>query len=381
MGRRYRQLSLDDRCEIARLSADGRSIRQIASALDRAPSSIAREIKRNRSRQAGYKPNFAQQQTRARRWTGSRLERETGLRQTVLDRLAQGWSPEQIAGRLARENGRKIISYETIYRFIYAQIARHKDYRWRHYLPRAKSKRGCRGRKGGGSVSFIEGRIPLSERPPDAADRQSPGHWEADLMLFSKYGQAVLTVHERQSRLLIAMRPSNKQADRIARHLGAIFATLPLHLRRTVTFDNGTEFARHNKLHRLGVETFFCDPYAPWQKGGIENAIGRMRRFIPRKTDLATLPNARFRSLVAAYNNTPRKCLDWRTPAEAFSQVLHFECESTSPLSRGRAVIRPSPLSCSADCSPDHRPRPDRLASRSGDFRVWVTCRFASVWD
>jgi IS30 family transposase len=219
MGRRYRQLSLDDRCEIARLSADGRSIRQIASALDRAPSSIAREIKRNRSRQAGYKPNFAQQQTRARRWTGSRLERETGLRQTVLDRLAQGWSPEQIAGRLARENGRKIISYETIYRFIYAQIARHKDYRWRHYLPRAKSKRGCRGRKGGGSVSFIEGRIPLSERPPDAADRQSPGHWEADLMLFAKYGQAVLTVHERQSRLLIAMRPSNKQADRIARHL------------------------------------------------------------------------------------------------------------------------------------------------------------------
>jgi IS30 family transposase len=199
-------------------------------------------------------------------------------------------------GRLARESGRKIISYETIYRFIYAQIARHKDYRWRHYLPRAKSKRGCRRRKGGGSVSFIEGRIPLSERPPDAADRQSPGHWEADLMLFSKYGQAVLTVHERQSRLLIAMRPSNKQADRIARHLGAIFATLPLHLRRTVTFDNGTEFARHNKLHTLGVETFFCDPYGPWQKGGIENAIGRMRRFIPRKTDLANLPNARFRS-------------------------------------------------------------------------------------
>jgi len=359
MGRRYRQLSLDDRCEIARLSADGRSIRQIASALDRAPSSIAREIKRNRSRQAGYKPNFAQQQTRARRWTGSRLERETGLRQTVLDRLAQGWSPEQIAGRLARENGRKIISYETIYRFIYAQIARHKDYRWRHYLPRAKSKRGCRGRKGGGSVSFIEGRIPLSERPPDAADRQSPGHWEADLMLFSKYGQAVLTVHERQSRLLIAMRPSNKQADRIARHLGAIFATLPLHLRRTVTFDNGTEFARHNKLHRLGVETFFCDPYAPWQKGGIENAIGRMRRFIPRKTDLANLPNARFRSLVAAYNNTPRKCLDWRTPAEAFSQVLHFECESTSPLSRGRTEQeeRPAYLSNKAHLYPRSSPR------------------------
>ena len=336
MGRRYRQLSLDDRCEIARLQANGRSIRQIAAALDRPASTVSRELKRNSGSQVGYKPSYAQQHMKARRWVGSRLEREGDLRQAVLDRLAQGWSPEQIAGRLARESGRKVISYESIYRFIYAQIARHKDYTWRRYLPRAKSKRGCRGRKGGGSVSFIEGRIPLSERPPDVADRKVAGHWEADLMLFSKYGQAVLTVHERQSRLLVAMRPSNKQADRIARHLGAVFANLPPELRQTVTFDNGTEFARHSKLHRLGIETYFCDPYAPWQKGGIENAIGRMRRFIPRKTDLANLPNARFQALVAAYNNTPRKCLDWRTPAEAFSQVLHFECESTSPLARER---------------------------------------------
>lgn len=336
MGQRYEQLSLDDRCEIARLQAGGRSIRQIAAALDRPPSTISREIKRNRGRQVGYKPSYAQEQAKARRWTGSRLDREPGLRQAVLERLACGWSPEQVAGRLAREAGRKVISYESIYRFIYAQIARHKDYAWRHYLPRAKSKRGFRGRRGGSSASFIEGRIPVSERPPDAADRKVPGHWEADLMLFSKYGQAVLTVHERQSRLIIAMRPSNKAADRIARHLGAVFAMLPRHLRRTVTFDNGTEFARHQRLHRLDMATFFCDRYAPWQKGGIENAIGRMRRFIPRKTDLATLPNARFQALVAAYNNTPRKCLDYRTPAEAFSQVLHFECESTSPPARGR---------------------------------------------
>jgi len=343
MGRRYKQLSLDDRCEIARLHANGCSVRQIAAALDRPPSTISRELRRNGGRQAGYKPVYAQEQTRARRWQGARLEREPTLRQAVLDRLAQGWSPEQVAGRLAFEAGRKVISHESIYRFIYAQMARHKDYRWRHYLPRAKSKRGCRGRKGGGSVSFIEGRIPLSERPPDVASRKVPGHWEADLMLFSKYGQAVLTVHERQSRLLIAMRPSNRTADRIARHLSAIFATLPKRLRRTVTFDNGTEFARHRRLHRLAIETFFCDPYSPWQKGGVENAIGRMRRFIPRKTDLATLKNARFQAAVAAYNNTPRKCLDYRTPAEAFSQVLHFECESTSPLSRGRAEYSVSP--------------------------------------
>jgi IS30 family transposase len=333
MGRKYRQLSLEDRCEIARLQGDGASLRQIAAALHRPPSTIAREIKRNPSRE-GYKPTFAQEQTRARRWAGSRLDRDPDLRRAVLERLAEGWSPEQVAGRLAREQDRKRVSYESIYRFIYAQIARTKDYSWRHYLPRAKAKRGFRGRRGGSSASFIQGRIPLAERPAEAADRNVAGHWEADLMLFSKYGQAVLTVHERHSRLLLAMRPASKAAEPIAQQLYDIFERLPEALRRTVTFDNGTEFARHMLLHQLDLSTFFCDPHAPWQKGGIENAIGRMRRFLPRKTDLVLLPERRFRSLVAAYNNTPRKCLDWGTPAETFFQVLHFECESTSPLAR-----------------------------------------------
>lgn len=333
MGRRYEQLSLEERCEIARLQADGVSLRQIAAALHRSPSSIARELKRNRSRN-GYKPTFAQQQTRARRWTGSRLDRDPDLRRAVLKRLAKGWSPEQIAGRLKCEHAAKRISYESIYRFIYAQIARTKDYSWRQYLPRAKFKRGLRGSRGGSSASFIQGRIPLSERPAEVADRLTPGHWEADLMLFSKYGQAVLTLHERHSRLLIAARPASKAADPIARQLYQLFARLPASLRRTVTFDNGTEFARHRLLHDLGLATFFCDPHAPWQKGGIENAIGRMRRFLPRKTDLVLLPNRRFQNLLAAYNHTPRKCLDWRTPAETFFQVLHFECESTFPPTR-----------------------------------------------
>ena len=334
MGRSYEQLSLEDRCEIARLSANGTSIRQIAAALDRSPSTISREVKRNRGGQIGYRPSYAEQQTRARRWKGSRLERDESLRAAVIERLASGWSPEQIAGRLARERGCKVISYESIYRFIYAQLARTKDYRWRRYLPRGKSKRGCRGRKGGGSQNFIEGRISLAERPPDVANRETPGHWEADLMMFSKYGQAILTVHERKSRLLLATRLASKAARGVARHLVRLFAALPQALRQTVTFDNGTEFAYHLALHGLAIETFFCDPYAPWQKGGIENAIGRMRRFLPRKTDLATLPASRFRRLVAAYNNTPRKCLDFSTPAESFAQLLHFECESTSPLSR-----------------------------------------------
>ena len=164
---------MDERCELARLQADGCSVRQIAAALDRAPSTISREIARNRGRQVGYKATYAEEQAQARRWTGSRLEREPGLRRAVCGRLAQGWSPEQVAGRLARENGRKVISYESIYRFIYAQIARTKDYAWRRYLPRGKSKRGLRGRRGGSAASFIEGRVSLSERPPDAADRKA----------------------------------------------------------------------------------------------------------------------------------------------------------------------------------------------------------------
>jgi IS30 family transposase len=335
MGRRYTQLSLEERCTIARLQADGRSVRQIAAAVDRTPSTISREVRRNRGREVGYKPGYAQEQAKARRWVGSRLEREATLRRAVLERLERGWSPEQVAGRLARDAGHRVISHESIYRFIYAQMARTKNYSWRHYLPRAKSKRGFRGRKGGSAASFIEGRISVAERPPDAAGRATPGHWEADLILFSKYGQAVLTVHERQSRIILATRPPDKAARRVARHLLRLFTPMPPALRKTITFDNGTEFARHRLLHRLAIETFFCDPYAPWQKGGIENAIGRMRRFLPRKTDLATLTNKRFNTLVSAYNNTPRKCLDFRTPAEAFSEVLHFECESTSPLPRG----------------------------------------------
>jgi IS30 family transposase len=325
---------LEDRCEIARLQAEGRSVRQIATALDRAPSTIARELKRNSGRQVGYKPSYANQQARARRWSGSRLEREADLRGSVIERLASGWSPEQVSGRLKLEAGRPIISHESIYRFIHAQIARTKDFSWRLLLPRGKSKRGFRGRKGGSPASFIDGRVSIAERPAEAADRNTAGHWEADLMLFAKYGQAILTLHERHSRLLFATRPPNKASTPIAKLLVDFFACLPPALRRTVTFDNGTEFARHRALHILALQTFFCDPHAPWQKGGIENAIGRMRRFIPRKTDLATLPDDRFLALIGIYNNTPRKCLDFRTPAEIFTQLLHFECESTCPLSR-----------------------------------------------
>ena len=186
MGTRYQQLTREERWELARLQAQGYSYRQIAAALDRAPATITREVKRNgSSRQRGYQSAYADQQARARRWQGSKLERDAALREWVLARLKAGWSPQQVCGRLKRETGRTILSHETIYRFIDAQMRRGKAYDWRHYLPQGKTRRGRtkRGQPG----SRIPDRQGLEARPAEAATRQQPGHWEADLMLFSAY--------------------------------------------------------------------------------------------------------------------------------------------------------------------------------------------------
>ncbi len=174
MAQQYRHLDLEDRCAIARLHEAGQSRREIAAALDRAPSTVSRELKRNRGAKVGYKPAYAQEQTRARRWTGARLERDDELRSLVLGCLKSGWSPEQIAGRLRQQKAATTISHESIYRFIYAQIRRTQDYAWRHYLPRAKFKRGCRGRKGGSPAQFIKDRVP-HRKTPDLHQRSSPG--------------------------------------------------------------------------------------------------------------------------------------------------------------------------------------------------------------
>ncbi|HWJ89247.1 MAG TPA: IS30 family transposase [Pelagibacterium sp.] len=322
----YRQLSSAERFTIARLLAAGQSYRQIAAALDRQPSTIAREVRRNSGAQVGYRPDYAQQLTAARRWSGARLERDADLRASVLERLAAGWSPEQIAGRLAYEAGVPVISHETIYRFVYAQLKRTNDRRWRFYLPRAKYKRGWRTK---GGWPRPAGRCSIHERPPAIATRNQPGHWEADTMLFSQTGQAILIVHERHTRLTMALRHDSLQAEPVATALIALLAPVPKPLRRSITFDNGTEFNRHYRIaSQLGLDTFFCDPHAPWQKGGVENAIGRLRKSLPRKTNLDSLPGDSLNAILARHNNTPRKCLGFRTPAEAFIP-LHFKCEST----------------------------------------------------
>lgn len=326
----YKQLTSEERCAIAILLGKGQTNGQIAAALDRSPSTISREIKRNSTKTKGYLPVYAQKQTAARRWKGSKLERQPALRASVLDLLAMGWSPQQVSGRLAQEQGCRVISYESIYRFIYAQIKRTKDYHWRNYLPRARSYRGWRGRKGGSSVGFIKDRVSIHKRPKYITKRASPGHWEADLMLFSTYGQAILVAHERYSRMLMLFKLKTKEAKPVASQLINLFSCLPKSLAKTVTFDNGTEFAEHHQINSAGVKTYFCDTKSPWQKGGIENAIGRMRRILPRKTDIDKLSEREIEQLVAMYNHTPRKCLSYKTPAEVFTKkLLHFKCELT----------------------------------------------------
>jgi len=337
MGKHYGQLTLEERCTIARLHEDGQSLRQIAAALDRPPSTISRELKRNRGKHVGYKPTYAQEQAKARRWTGSRLERDAELRTLVLDLLGRGWSPEQIAGRLKQQNAPTIISHESIYRFIYAQIRRTNDGAWRNYLPRRKYRRGWHGRRKRSADDLIKGRVSIALRPPGVDTRRTFGHWEADCMSFAIPGQAALIALERKSRLILGARRHGKAAQPVAEQLRAWLEPLDRRLRRSITFDNGTEFAQHLILtDELDVQTFFCDPHSPWQKGSIENAIGRLRRALPTKTNLDTIDLELFNALIAAYNNTPRKCLKFRTPAEVFlAKLLHFELESTPSLRSG----------------------------------------------
>ena len=331
MGQRYAQLSLEDRCEIARLQAAGRSLRQIAAALDRAPSTISRELKRNGGRQVGYKPAYAEEQAKARRWTGSRLDREPRPAPRVLDRLAKAGPPSRSPAGSPARPAQAVISHESIYRFIYAQIARTKDYSLAALSAARQGKRGCRGRRR--QLRRLH-RAPCSDRrtAPEAADRTAPGHWEADLMLFAKYGQAILALHERYSRILLAARPPNKAASQSPSISPASSPSCPRaspdrHLRQRHRVRPSLRTPRPRHRHLLlrplcalaeGRHRERHRPHAPLNP--------------PQDRSRNSPPNG---FALVAYNNTPRKCLDCKTPAEVFlSQLLHFECESTSPLSR-----------------------------------------------
>lgn len=323
MERQYGRLTPDERVEIYHLHAGGKSNKFIAKRLGRSVSTIGRELKRNGKPsgdwRGGYSPLRAEELARRRRARGRsyKLERQPELRKAVMDQLAMERSPEQIAGRLAREQGNPVISHESIYRYIYWRVSSFKE-NLHQLLPRKKYRRGWRGRKGGSSKNFIEARVSVHQRPEEVNNRSRQGHWETDLMQFSRYGQ-VLVVHERKSRFTVLLPQASRKADSIADNLSRFFRNLPQHKRKSVTFDNGTEFSQHYRLRdRLGMRTWFCDTHSPWQKGGVENSIGRLRRFLPRKTDPETLTRNALAKLTKRINNTPRKCLGFRTPNEAF---------------------------------------------------------------
>lgn len=328
MGRRYEHLSLRERVRIELWRSEGRSLRWMSGALGRSASTLSRELRRNSrtSRQwpGGYDGERAHGLAlRRRRWDKRfKLIRQPDLQDLVRDGLAMGRSPEQIAGRLARQQGRMLISHESIYRFIYWRSGL-KDY-WHRLLPRKKSRRGRLAMRGGSPASLMSRRRSIAQRPAEAADRSVPGHLEADLMAFSRPGQYLLVTLERSSRAITIARLPDKTAAAVRRQLSSQLAALPRVLRRSLTFDNGTEFALHYKLSgKLALGTYFCDAHAPWQKGGIENAIGRLRLVLPRRTDLDALTDQQLADIAAAYNHTPRKCLAFRTPNEVISTIIN----------------------------------------------------------
>jgi len=348
MERTYSQLSLEERIEIYKFQQNGMSLRGIARAIGRCASTISREIKRNgfarQHRSGGYVPVKADKMALRRRQRDKRykLERQPALRKLVYNLLVMEWSPEQIAGRLAREHGRTIISYESIYRYAYYRTAQ-KDY-WCRLLPRKKYRRGHTRRGGISPALSMKHRVSVHERSETADNRREPGHWESDFMLFSKYGQAVIVTHERTSRILLANIQSSKKACQVLETLKQQLGGLPPTLLKTIAFDNGTENAYHYKLRKpLGIKTYFCDVRSPWQKGGVENAIGRLRRRLPRKSDMNKIPQSQLDEIIRKYNNTPRKCLAYKTPAEVFYQnlnLLHFKRESIYPPARVRAEYK-----------------------------------------
>jgi IS30 family transposase len=310
----YSQISLEERCEIYRLRAEGISQNGIARRLGRHPSTIGREIRRNSLPRSGYKPSSADRMSWARRLRGSKIERRSPLKSHILESLAMERSPEQIVGRLRREGSSHRMSVETIYAWAHSQAGRREGAH--KLLPYGKSRRGRRARKTM-RLPPIPNRMSIHERPEAANERSEPGHWEGDLMLFGGQREVLLTMTERKSRLLLARKLPDRKAETTANTMTSILLHVPEITRKTITFDNGGEFYAHQKLP---LQAYFCDPHSPWQRGSVENANGVLRRSLPRKTRISKWSDNDIDDIIWTYNTTPRKCLGFLTPLEAFAK-------------------------------------------------------------
>ncbi len=319
MGKRYSQLDFDERIEIYRLHCGGKSHREIGRLMGRHHTTIAREVARNSLPNAGYKAGMADHMAYVRCKRRSRLERLRPLREHVCDRLAMGWSPEQIAGRLRRQGSEHRISHESIYRFIYSKAGR--ALRLSRYLPHRKARRGLHYFKA--QKRNIPDRTSIANRPQAIENRKEFGHWEGDLIQFRTQRGAVLNVTERTTRFTLLSSLPSKQAEPTGKAVIDTLAPLPKAARRSITFDRGGEFADHQAMQdKLKADIWFCDPHSPWQRGSVENMNGIIRRDMPRKSDITDYTDRDIEMIQLLINSTPRKCLGFKTPAEAFINQL-----------------------------------------------------------
>jgi len=311
-------LSSSDRDKIAVLYAGGLGVREIARRLGRNHGVISRELKRNRS--GTHYVAIAAEAKAANRKHKAGLREPLGnpkLYSYVLARLRDGWSPEQIAGRLKLKNsGKVVISYETIYRFIYKE--ENKYLKLWQVLPRGHAKRRkWHGRCG--KVEHIPSRVSIHDRPEEIETREEFGHWEGDSVIGKGKHHGIHTEVERKTRYLLAKLIPKLDSQSSVLAQVKIFGDLPTHARKTVTLDNGLEFVRHQELTQAtSMAVYFADPYCSGQRGTNENTNGLLRRYLPKKTSFRGLSQNELNDIVAEINNRPRKCLGYVKPVELF---------------------------------------------------------------
>jgi IS30 family transposase len=320
-------LTLSEREEISLGIVAGSSIRAIAAALGRAPSTVSRELRRNGGAE-GYRASRADRAAwdRACRPKVCKLVQNRALAHLVASKLRLEWSPEQIAGWLKRTYPRDAenqVSHETIYRslFIQARGALKKE-----LMAHLRRTRGMRRSRHHTQKTDIHGRIidavSISERPASAEDRALPGHWEGDLLFGSKNSQ-IATLVERQSRYLMLTKVASKDTETVVNALIKHAHKLPHELYKSLTWDRGKEMADHARFTlATDVKVFFCDPQSPWQRGSNENTNGLVRQYLPKGIDLSGYSQSKLNAIAKRLNERPRKTLDYETPAARFHQAV-----------------------------------------------------------
>jgi transposase, IS30 family len=334
-----RYLSREERHEIARLRESGLPVRQVAARMRRSPSTVSRELRRNASpRTGGYHPEEAGRLARERqaRPKPSKISRSPALRAEVQGMLDRRLSPEQAAGRLKvlhPDDPSMQASHETIYQSIYVYPRGELRKELKASLRKGRDARRPRGR-GQQDRGKIIGAVPIGQRPPEAEGRLVPGHHEGDLVLGSAASNtAVATIVERMSGYLTLIPlPEGRTADAVATAVINRMTALPPWFTKTLTWDNGKEMARHARItEETGIQVYFADPYAPWQRGSNENTNGLLREYLPKGTDLSQHTPEQIQAIQDDLNDRPRKRLGYLTPREVFDKLLADDRVATTP--------------------------------------------------